>query len=177
MEQPDDLIIAMQNGDKKAFSRLYTMYSEAIYGIIYSVVLDENIAEELLQDAFIKVWNNSKTYSVKKGRFFTWLLNIARNTAIDETRSKAFKNSRKNLSTTNFVDILSSSDSLNRKTNAIGLKKFIDALKPACIKIIDLLYFKGYTQVEASKTLEIPLGTLKTRNRTCIKDLRVLVLG
>ncbi|MGO3184054.1 MAG: RNA polymerase sigma factor [Aequorivita sp.] len=177
MEQPDELITAMQNGDEKAFSRLYTMYSEAIYGIIYSIVLDEKIAEELLQDVFIKVWNNAQTYSVKKGRFFTWLLNIARNTAIDETRSKAFKNSRKNLSTTNFVDILSSSDSLNRKTNAIGIKKFIDALKPACIKIIDLLYFKGYTQVEASKTLEIPLGTLKTRNRTCIKDLRVMILG
>ena len=90
MEQPNDLIIAMQNGDEKAFSRLYTMYGEAIYGIIYSIVLDENTAEELVQDVFIKVWNNASSYSVKKGRFFTWLLNIARNTAIDETRSKAF---------------------------------------------------------------------------------------
>lgn len=177
MKQPDELIIAMQNGDEKAFSRLYTMYSEAMFGIIYSIVPDEKIAEELVQDVFIKVWNNAENYSVKKGRFFTWLLNIARNTAIDETRSKAFKNSRKNLSTTNFVDIIASSDSLNRKTNAIGIKKFIDALKPTCIKIIDLLYFKGYTQVEASKTLEMPLGTLKTRNRACIKDLRTMVLG
>ncbi|AFL81989.1 RNA polymerase sigma factor, sigma-70 family [Aequorivita sublithincola DSM 14238] len=177
MEQPNTLIIAMQNGDEKAFSRLYTMYSEAIQGIIYSIVLDENTAEELLQDVFIKVWNNASSYSVDKGRFFTWLLNIARNTAIDETRSKSFKNSRKNLSTSNFVDILSSSDSLNTKTNSIGIKKFVDALKPACIKIIDLLYFKGFTQAEASKTLEIPLGTLKTRNRTCINDLRVMVLG
>ncbi|MCB0464556.1 MAG: sigma-70 family RNA polymerase sigma factor [Aequorivita sp.] len=177
MEQPNDLIVAMQNGDEKAFSRLYTMYSEAIYGIIYSIILDENTAEELLQDVFIKVWNNASSYSIKKGRFFTWLLNIARNTAIDETRSKSFKNSRKNLSTTNFVDILSSSDSLNRATNAIGLKKFVNALKPACIKIIDLLYFKGFTQAEASKKLEIPLGTIKTRNRTCINELRVIVLG
>ena len=177
MEQPNDLILAMQNGDEKAFSRLYTMYSQAIYGIIKSIILDENIAEELLQDVFIKVWNNSKTYSVNKGRFFTWLLNIARNTAIDETRSKSFKNSRKNLSTSNFVDILSSSDSLSNKMNAIGIMKFVNALKPACIKIIDLLYFKGYTQAEASKTLEIPLGTLKTRNRACINELRVIVLG
>lgn len=177
MEQPDDLIIAMQNGNEKAFSRLYTMYSQAIYGIIHSIVLDEKIAEELLQDVFIKVWNNAKTYSVNKGRFFTWLLNIARNTAIDATRSKSFKNSRKNLNTSNFVDILSASDSLNNKTNAIGIKKFVAALKPACIKIIDLLYFKGYTQAEASKTLEIPLGTVKTRSRTCINDLRAMVLG
>ncbi len=177
MEQPNELIIAMQNRDEKAFSRLYTMYNKAIYGIIYSIVLDENTSEELLQDVFIKAWNNASSYSVNKGRFFTWLLNIARNTAIDETRSKAYKNSRKNLSTTNFVDILASSDSLNKTTNAIGIKKFVDALKPACIKIIDLLYFKGFTQAEASKTLEIPLGTLKTRNRACINELRVMVLG
>ena len=177
MEQPNDLIIKMQNGDEQSFSRLYTMYNEAINGIIYSIVQDETLAEEILQDVFIKVWNNSSSYDIHKGRFFTWLLNIARNTAIDETRSKSFKNSKKNLSTTNFVDILSSSDSLNRKVNAIGLQKFVDALKPACIKIIDLLYFKGFTQAEASKTLEIPLGTLKTRNRTCINELRVIVLG
>ena len=96
MEQPNDLILEMQQGNEKAFSRLYTMYSEAIYGIIYSIVLDENTAEEVLQDVFVKVWNNASSYSINKGRFFTWLLNIARNTAIDETRSKAYKNSKKN---------------------------------------------------------------------------------
>lgn len=176
MEQPNDLIIAMQNGDEKVFAQLYTMYGEAIYGIIYVIVLDEKIAEEVLQDVFIKVWNSSKPYSVKKGRFFTWLLNIARNTAVDETRSKSFKNSKKNLNTSNFVDILHSPDSLNKKTNSIDIKKFVDALKPACIKIIDFLYFKGYTQAEASIELAIPLGTLKTRNRTCINSLRDMIL-
>ena len=177
MEQPNALILEMQNKNETAFSKIYAMYSEAIYGIIYSVVLDEEIAQEVLQDVFIKVWNNSESYDSKKGRFFTWLLNIARNTAIDKTRSKAYKNSKKNLSTSNFVDILSGSDNLNQKVNAIGIRKFVDALKPACITIIDLLFFKGYTQAEAAKTLEIPLGTLKTRNRNCIQDLRTLVLG
>ena len=177
MEQPNALILEMQSGNEKAFSRIYALYSDALYGIVYSIVLDEDIAEEVPQDAFIKIWNNSSSYDINKGRFFTWILNIARNTAIDKTRSKSFKNSKKNLSTTNFVDILASSDNLNNKTNAIGIKKFVDALKPACIKIIDLLYFKGYTQADAAKNLEIPLGTLKTRNRNCINDLRTIVLG
>lgn len=177
MEQPNKLIIEMQNGSEKAFSNLYILYSEAIYGIIYSIVLDKETAEEVLQDVFVKVWNNAASYSIDKGRFFTWLLNIARNTAIDHTRSKAYKDSKKNLRTTNFVDILSSTDSLNKSTNSIGIKKFVEALKPTCIKLIDLLYFKGYTQAEASKTLEIPLGTLKTRNRSCINELRVMILG
>ncbi|MDT0555097.1 RNA polymerase sigma factor [Patiriisocius hiemis] len=177
MKQPDALIVEMQNGNEIAFSKLYSMYSEAIYGVIYSVVLDAEVAQEILQDVFIKIWDKSSSYNIKRGRFFTWILNIARNAAIDETRSKRFKNSRKNLSTTNFVDILSSSDNLNNKVNAIGIKKFINALKPTCIKIIELLYFKGFTQADASKELEIPLGTLKTRNRNCMNELRTIVLG
>lgn len=176
MKQPDELIIDMQNGNEKAFARIYTLYSEALYGIVYSIVRDQNIAEETLQDVFIKIWNNRSSYDINKGRFFTWALNIARNTSIDETRSKAYKNSKKNLSTTNFVDILSSSDNLNKSTNAIGIRKFVDALKPVCIKIIDLLYFKGFTQKDAAEKLEMPLGTLKTRNRNCIKELQSNVL-
>lgn len=177
MEQPDFLIQSMQQGNERAFSKIYTMYSEAIYGIIYSIVLDDDIAEEVLQDVFIKIWKKSDSYNIKKGRFFTWILNIARNTAIDRTRSKSFKNARKNLSTSNFVDILTSGENLNRKTNAIGIMKFVEKLKPTCIKIIDLLFFKGFTQKDAAENLEIPLGTLKTRNRNCLKDLRLVVLG
>jgi RNA polymerase sigma-70 factor (ECF subfamily) len=177
MKQPDELILEMQQGNEASFSTLYTMYSEALHGIIYSIVLDNDVAQEVLQDVFVKIWDNSKSYDINKGRFFTWILNIARNTAIDHTRSKAFKNQRKNLSTTNFVDILSSSDSLNRKVNAIGIEKFVNALKPVCIKIIDYIYFKGYTQADAAKELDMPLGTLKTRNRNCIKSLRTMVLG
>ena len=176
MDQPNELILEMQNGNEKAFTRIYAMYSEALYGIIYSILKDSDIAEETLQDVFIKIWNNRSSYDIDKGRFFTWALNIARNTSIDKTRSKAFKNSKKNLSTTNFVDILSGSDSLNKSTNAIGIRKFVDALKPVCIKIIDLLYFKGFTQKDAAEQLEIPLGTLKTRNRNCIKQLQSNVL-
>ncbi len=176
MKQPDELILEMQNGNEKAFSTLYSLYGEAIFGIIFSIVPNEATAEELLQDVFVKVWENSNSYSASKGRFFTWLLNIARNTAIDKTRSKDYKNSKKNLSSTSFVDIIVHADNLNKKTNAIGLKKFVEALKPVCVKIIELLYFKGFTQVEASKELEMPLGTLKTRNRNCIKDLRKMVL-
>ncbi len=177
MEQPNGLILEMQNGNERAFSKIYALYSEAIFGIINSIVLDESVAEEILQDVFVKVWNKSNSYDIKKGRFFTWLLNIARNAAIDSTRSKASKASKKNLSASNFVNILFDNDNLNQKTNAIGIKNFVNKLKPACIKIIDLLYFKGFTQTEASKSLKIPLGTLKTRNRNCIKDLRTIVLG
>ena len=93
--QPDELILRLQQKDEKAFERLYTLYSESIFGVINSVLHDTEASEEVLQDVFIKVWDNCESYSSKKGRFFTWLLNIARNAAIDKTRSKSFKNQKK----------------------------------------------------------------------------------
>lgn len=176
MNQPDELILAMQQGSEKAFSQIYEMYSRAIYSVIHVILRDENATEEVLQDVFVKVWKNANSYSVEKGRFYTWLLNIARNTAIDKTRSKSFKNSHKNLSTDNFVYVIGGHNDLNEKTDAIGIQKFVGKLKPLCIKLLDLLYFKGYTQTETAEALETPLGTVKTRARNCIKDLRKLTL-
>ncbi len=177
MKQPDDLIIKMQQGNEQAFETLYTMYSKALLGVIATLVRDETIAEEVLQDVFVKIWNNSHMYSVQKGRFYTWMLNIARNAAIDKTRSKAYKNAGKNLAADNFVHILEARSNETGKLDAIGLKKYIDALKPVCIQLIDLLYFKGYTQAETAEELDSPLGTVKTRARNCINELRKMVLN
>ena len=170
------LVNQFKQKDEKAFTALYNMYSDSMHGVIYNIVRDSEIANEIMQDVFIKAWHKSDTYSVKKGRFFTWILNIARNAAIDKTRSKSFKNSKQNLNSDYFVDILESNDSLNNVTDAIGIGKFVEKLAKKCIEVIELLYFKGYTQNEAAKALEIPIGTIKTRNRSCIKELRSIVL-
>lgn len=175
MNQPDALIAEMQGGSENAFTRIYSMYSRAIYGVILPIVRDTDITEEIVQDVFVKVWNNSQQYNSKKGRFYTWLLNIARNAAIDKTRSKAYKNANKNLTAENFVDILVGNDNLANKVDSIGLRKYVEALKPICIKIIDLLYFKGFTQAETAKEMKSPLGTVKTRARNCIIELRRIV--
>ena len=174
--QLETLILKFQQKDEKAFEALYNMYSDSMHGVIFNIVRDNDIAEELMQDVFIKAWNNASNYSAEKGRFFTWILNIARNAAIDKTRSKAFKNSKKNLDAEYFVDILQNSESLDNKTDAIGIGKFVSKLAKKCIEVIELLYFKGYTQKEASEELNIPIGTIKTHNRNCIKELRDIVL-
>lgn len=175
VQQPEALIVELQNKNIQAFERIYELYSENIFGVIYAVVLNEKDAEEILQDVFLKVWNKADTYSTKKGRFFTWILNIARNAAIDKTRSKAFKESQQNYNSSFYVDILEEKSNFSAKIDAIGIKKYIKALKPFCGKIIELLYFKGFTQKEASESLEVPLGTVKTRNRNCLKSLREII--
>ena len=172
----DQLVRDFQKQDEIAFEKLYHMYSNSIHGVIYNIVRDHEIAEEVMQDVFIKAWHKADSYNSSKGRFFTWILNIARNAAIDKTRSKAYKNSGKNLNAEFFVDILETADSLNDKVDAIGIEKYVKALGEKCKKIIEYLYFKGYTQKETSEELDIPIGTIKTRNRNCIKDLRTVVL-
>ena len=176
MTDLDVLVNQFQDKNEVAFRKLYDMYSKSIHGVVYNIVKDSDIADELMQDVFIKAWKKADTYSSKKGRFFTWILNIARNTAIDKTRSKAYKQSKQNLNSDYFVDIITSNDNLDASTDAIGIKKFVTNLGKKCKEVIDLLYFKGYTQKEASEELQMPIGTVKTRNRNCIQQLREMVL-
>ncbi|WP_334058246.1 RNA polymerase sigma factor [Polaribacter sp. P097] len=174
MEQ-DQLILQFQKKDVKAYEKLYSLYCDSISGVVNNIVKNDDVAQEITQDVFIKAWNKADTYSAKKGRFFTWLLNIARNAAIDYTRSKKFKQSKQNLNADFFVDILESSSSLDSSTNTIGLKAFVSKLGETCKSVIELLYFKGFTQKEASEELSMPLGTIKTRNRSCIGELRSML--
>ncbi len=175
--QQELLITKLKQKDPDAFEKLYEMFSESMLGVIYNIIRDHETSEEILQDVFVKVWNKSDTYDASKGRFFTWILNISRNAAIDYTRSKRFNKKKQNLSSDLFVGILENDENLEGKTDAIGIKKYVSKLKDRCIQLIDLIYFKGYTHSEAAEKLEIPIGTVKTRNRSCIMKLREMVLN
>ncbi|MDC6362970.1 MULTISPECIES: RNA polymerase sigma factor [Flavobacteriaceae] len=168
----DNLIQRFQNKDKAAFETLHNMYAENICGVINVILKDPERSQELCQDVFVKIWNKSDQYDTSKGRFFTWILNIARNTAIDELRSKSHKNQKKNLPVDSLVGIYENSEDLNGKIDTIGLQSLLKGLKDKCILLIDLLYFKGFTQKEAAKELKTPIGTIKTRIRSCISEIR-----
>lgn len=175
--QPDLLIGRMQEGSEVAFNRIYERYHKALHGVIYAIVKNEDVAQEILQDVFIKIWKNAKTYDRSSGRFFTWILNIARNASVDYLRSKRHKNGLKNLSTDNFVDIIESYDSLDEKTDSMFLKQWVEKLEPMCVKIIDIIFFKGFTFKDGAKELDMPSGTLKTRHRRCLNNLREMMIN
>ena len=169
----EELLQLIYKKDEKAFTHIYDMYSKSLFAVINVLMKNKEEAEDVLQEVFVKIWKNIDSYNDSKGRFYTWILNIARNTTIDKLRSKNFNNSQKNLSADNFVHILEDSNKLVNLVDSIGIQEFVKKLKPKCIQIIDLLFFKGYTQQEASDELAIPLGTVKTQNRNCINDLRI----
>ena len=169
----DELLVLINQKDEKAFTHIYDMYSKSLFSVINMLVKNREESEDVLQEVFIKIWKNIDSYNESKGRFYTWIINIARNTSIDKLRSKNYNDSQKNLSSDNFVNLLDNSNKLVNKIDSIGIHEFVQKLKPKCIQIIDLLFFKGYTQQEASDELSIPLGTVKTHNRNCINDLRL----
>ena len=149
----EELLPLLLKKDDRSFTLLYDNYSKSLYGIIFNLIKDKEEAEDVLQEVFVKIWKNIDTYNTSKGRLYTWMLNIARNTSIDKLRSKNFNNNQKNLSTDNFVHILDDNSKTINKIDAIGIKEFIKKLKPKYIKLIDLLFFKGYNQQETSNEL------------------------
>lgn len=148
------------------------MYSSSLFGVIVRIVNDNDLAEDILQDTFVKIWNSFSSYTAEKGRLFTWMVNIARNLAIDKIRSKDFKNQGKNQELENNVTFIDEQRNTVYKPELLGVKELVEQLKPEQKAILDLVYFKGYTHVEAADELGVPLGTIKTRLRMAIIQLR-----
>ncbi len=166
------LIDRLRQRDKMALSAIYDAYAGMVYGTVLKMVADEDLARELVQDVFLKVWNNIGQYDDAKGRLSTWIMNIARNRAIDELRSKSFRNRKENRNIENSVDEVEKAEKVNQKEDTLDVRSFADLLRPEQKQLIDLVYFNGYTHEEAAKELSIPLGTVKTRLRNSILELR-----
>lgn len=173
--EEDELVALLKARDQRGIRILYDNYSAALFGVITRIIEEQETAEDLLQETFVKIWNNIASYDASKGRLFTWMLNLARNLAIDKTRSKNFKASGKVRSIEDYVHSIDRSASTAQFVDHIGLKKVLDELKPEHRVLIDLLYFGGYTQAEAAKALDIPLGTVKTRVKIAMTQLREIL--
>jgi RNA polymerase sigma factor (sigma-70 family) len=168
----EDLIQALRQKDKTGAEALYDMYSSSLYGIIFRIVQRQEVAEDLLQDTFVKIWNSFSSFDEGKGRLFTWMVNIARNLSIDKIRSKDFRNSEKNQELENTVNSIDEQQNTALNTDILGIKDMVDKLAPDQKTALDLVYFKGYTHVQAADELRIPLGTVKTRIRMAIMELK-----
>jgi RNA polymerase sigma factor (sigma-70 family) len=170
----EELVLLLKQRSREAFDYLYKQYGAAMYGVIYKVLNDKQTAEDVLQEAFVKVWKNIGQHDAQKGRLYTWMLNIARNAAIDKLRSKGEIMKGKILNSDEIVYDGGGGLKTEQQTDTIGLRKSVDSLKPEYKTIVELAYFKGYTLDEISKTLQTPLGTVKTRMRSAMKQLREL---
>jgi RNA polymerase sigma-70 factor (ECF subfamily) len=167
-----ELVALLKQGSREAFNYLYKNYSAVLYGIIQRIIFDEATAQDVLQEVFVKIWNNIGQYEPSKGRIYTWMLNIARNASIDKLRSKGEIMKGKIQTGEDVVFNVQGGKGTEQLTDAIGLRDMVADLRPEYYKIVDLAYYKGFTLDEISKTLDVPLGTVKTRMRAAIQQLR-----
>jgi RNA polymerase sigma factor (sigma-70 family) len=166
-----ELVALLKAKDESSFSYLYDHYSGALYSIVLQIVADQEMASDVLQEVFVNIWKKIGSYDSSKGRLFTWMLNVARNLSIDMIRSKAYQNSRKNQDL-NDSAYEKAGAALQQGLDNIGLKKAVTKLKTEHRVLIDLAYFKGYTHEEIAETEGLPLGTVKTRIRSALIQLR-----
>lgn len=169
-----ETIEAVKNGDASAFETLYDAYSEAMYGISFKILKDQKTAEDAVQDAFVKIWSKIHSFDSTKGSFFTWILNINRNTAIDIYRKTSKKTLVSIQNESNYVT--SKLGTTSQNTEQIGISDLLKVLPAQEQEIIEYMYFKGFTQKETAEALNIPLGTVKTRSRKALKGLKELFI-
>ncbi len=171
----DELVASLKNREREAIGVLYDRYASALYGVIVRILRSEELAEDVLQETFVKVWKNIDSYDTSKGRLFTWLINIARNLALDTIKSRSFRNAQQNQDIDNIVNAVDARQNVSYNPDHIGLRELLDRLTPEYREIVDLIYFEGYTHTEAAEQLSLPLGTVKTRLRAAINFFRKIL--
>ena len=167
----EELVTSLKQNERKAFEHLYDSYSAALYSVVHKIVRDDEKAEDVMQDAFLKIWRHIASYNPEKGRLFTWMINIARNTAIDAIRSENGRPAHDDIETS--LERAEETAQYQPSINTIDLRGLVEKLKPERKLLVDLVYFQGYTQEEAAEKLSIPLGTVKSRIRTALQDLKL----
>ena len=157
------------NRNEKGLSILYDKYAPALMGVINRIVNDKLEAEDLLSQTMLKVWNKIELYDNSKSSLFTWVMTIARNTAIDKKRLKSFENHKKTDSLDATVYEIVGTNDFNSKLDVQSLTLKLDSKYKL---VLDMMYLQGYSQLDISKKMDIPLGTVKTRLRKAIQILR-----
>ncbi len=185
-EEETELMRRIVLKDENALSRLYDLYSKLLYSLIFRIVKNQEDAEEILQIIFLQVWDKAGSFDTQKGNVYSWLIALARNKAIDRIRSKNFKE-QAYLSGLNKIDEMELEKKYNLESN-VDLRYMLDEKERTAIvtkaldelpveqkKVIELAYYDGFTQMEISEVLNVPLGTVKTRTRQALIKLENLL--
>lgn len=172
---PDDgqLVKQVAKGDESAFLALYDRYASRVHGLMLRMLRDPMLAEEATQDTFLKLWSRAHQYMAKRGTLLIWLLTIARRTALDRLR---LESRRPTLSDSNDPDetwkTIPDMHSLPEESRWRSLRLTVESLEPNQRQVIELAYFYGLSQSEIAEVLDWPLGTVKTRIRSAMQQLR-----
>ena len=163
------IVELLREGDEKAISLLYEHYGDTLYGVALKVVKDEELAQDVVQESFVKIWRKADTYDASKAKLFTWLFRITRNAAIDKLRSLSTKSDKEIQMDVSDVYTIGV-EGINPEL--MDMQKHLERIEPKYQVVLEALFFQGMTQQEASEELDIPLGTIKSRLKIGLRELK-----
>ena len=172
-----EMLAGIAQRDSDSLLRLYRKYNRRVFSLVYRILDDRVAAEEVLQDAFYRLWSRSQLYRPEKGQLISWLLTVARNLALDYKRKESrrvdldvFLNGDE--LTRVDPDSLPAAASLEDPELGRTIRRVMEQLPVEQKKVIELVYFEGFTHQELSDKLGQSLGTVKTRIRLGLSKLR-----
>ncbi|MBI3586102.1 MAG: sigma-70 family RNA polymerase sigma factor [Ignavibacteriales bacterium] len=175
-QQDADLVKRIQQQDKKALSQLYDLYSPILYPLALRIVSSQEEAEDVLQEVFLQIWSKVSTYTLDRGSVYSWLVATSRNKAIGRLRSINYNRTVKEVEETHSG---SHEEADSNSHPVLALKGYTETIREALrglskleVKILELSYYKGYSQSEIARVLKMPLGTVKMKMRKGIQRLR-----
>jgi RNA polymerase sigma-70 factor (ECF subfamily) len=182
-ERDRELMARIKTRDTSALSELYDNYNRLLFGLILSILTKREEAEDLLQEVFIKIWQNAEKFDLERGTVYTWVVTLTRNRSIDRLRSRIYKEQKKQSTSLDDEDVFhplysEASDPLENtilKERAKKVHQALDQISEKQKKVLQVAYFSGMSQSEISEEFDIPLGTVKTRMRDGMIKLRELL--
>lgn len=169
-----EIISLLSKQDKRAVKLIFDFYGSALLNIIYRIVEDKSMSEDVLQQVLVKVWQNAHSYNVEKAGLYSWLVAISRNTALDKRKTRDFRESQKSKSSVQVVTLENRASGENSLEKLMA-RQLLEQLPDKYRLLIDMSFFEGYSHQEIADKLEVPLGTIKTRIRFALKHLRSFV--
>ena len=180
MDNKNDLILIkrISEQDESALSQFYDIHNRFLYTIIFNILRDQSESEDLLQEIFIQIWNKADSYDETLGNPLAWITRMTRNKSIDRLRSKNFKKRSGETDIEKFFDLSGDPASDDPDADIIQREEqeevsiAIKSLKQNQKELIELAYFRGFSQSELAEHFNIPIGTVKTRMRAAMIVLR-----
>ena len=170
-----ELLARTAAGDHTALAELYDRYSSKVNGLALKVLRNQEMAEDALQETFLRVWRKADLFSENKGPLLPWLLAICRNICIDKIRARKSQESKSLWEKELYEQIAQREGALTHVEGvdlAEQIEKALLLLEPIEQRIVEMAYFAGQTQAEISQTLAMPLGTVKTKTRAALRKMR-----
>jgi len=171
----EDLLTLVERGDPDAFEVIYERHSRVAYSLAFRLLGDRQLAEDLVQDAFLAVWRGAAGYASARGSVRNWMLSILHNRGVDRLRTLGAMSRRQDaleqmeLRRPNEPD---AADLAIGRALAGTVRDELRELPSEQSEVLRLAYYGGFTHQEISQMLELPLGTVKSRMRLGLERLR-----